>query len=257
VSVRIADITQRLHAVKKFLDPPLGPDAPPLEIRAAVVDAIAKQVVILGLERRVFPYDRIVVRVLAPPDKLPLEKVFTDLEPRVRDRLREIRCDVPHALSLRVSFLRKAPPRWTPSQLFSIDYGARRDDVGSISSTPSSLPLVRVTVLKGTATKKVYVFREPIILIGRTAEPTDTSGRVRRNHVAFDDRNSTVSRAHARLKYDKARAEYRLLDEGSRRGTRVVRGETLMRVPRDPRGVRIRSGDEIQCGDASVRVTLE
>jgi pSer/pThr/pTyr-binding forkhead associated (FHA) protein len=256
VPVRIADITQRLHAVKKFLDPPLGPDAPPLEIRAAVVDAIEKQIVILGLERRTFPYDRIVVRLCAPHlDKAPLEKVFADLEPRVRERLREIRCDVPRALGIRVSFLKRAPSGWTPAQLFSIEYGTREDDV--TSTTPSSLPQLKVTVLKGTATRKVYVFREPVILIGRTAEPTDARGRVRRNHVAFDDRNSTVSRAHARVKYDKARAEYRVLDEGSGRGTRIVRGETLMPVPRDPRGVRIRSGDEIQCGDASLRVTIE
>jgi pSer/pThr/pTyr-binding forkhead associated (FHA) protein len=256
VPVRIADITQRLQSVKKFLDPPLGPDAPPLEIRAAVVDAIEKQVVTLGLERRAFPYDRIVVRILAPHlEKTPLEKVFADLEARVRERLREIRCEVPRALGIRVSFMKKAPSGWTPAQLFSIDYGTRHDDVAS--TIAPSVPLLKVTVLKGTATRKVYVFREPIILIGRTAEPTDSKGRVRRNHVAFDDRNSTVSRAHARLKYDKARAEYRVLDEGSGRGTRIVRGETLMPVPRDPRGVRIRSGDEIQCGDASVRVTIE
>jgi len=254
--VRIVDIKQRFRAVKKFLDPSLGPGAPPLEIRAAVVDAIEQQVVILGLERRALPYDRIVVRLLAPADleRAPLDKVFADLEPRVRERLRELRCDVSRALDIRVSFLKKAPPGWTPAQLFSIDYHARAD--GGDATSPS-WPLLKVTVLKGTATKKVYMFREPTILIGRTAEPTDSKGRVRRNHVAFDDRNATVSRAHARLKYDKSRAEYRLLDEGSGRGTRVVRGETLMPVPRDPRGVRIHSGDEIQCGDASVRVTLE
>jgi len=256
VPVRIADLKQRLHAVKTFLDPPLGPDAPPLEIRAAVVDAIEKKIAILGVERRTFPYDRVVVRLVAASevDKAPLESVFADLELRVRERLREVRCDVPRALDVRVAFVKKAPPAWAPGQLFSIDYGARGGDAGS---TSSPWPLLKVTVLKGTAIKKVYTFREPAILIGRTAEATDTKGRVRRNHVAFDDRNATVSRAHATLKYDKERAEYRLLDDRSARGTRVVRGETLMTVPRDPRGLRIQSGDELQFGDASVRVTIE
>ena len=79
---------------------------------------------------------------------------------------------------------------------------------------------------------------------------------MRRNHVAFDDDNSSVSRAHAKLTYDKVRREYRLLDNGSARGTRIVRGETTIPVLRDPRGVRIQSGDEIELGEASVRVVI-
>ena len=255
--VRITDIRQRLRAVKKFLDPPLGRDAAPLELRAAVIDAIEQKVAILGVEQRAFPYDQIVVRLLAPADvdKATVERVFADLGSRVRDRLREVRCEAPRALEIRVSLLKKAPPVWAPGQLFAIAYGTR---AGQDAESPSSSwPLVKVAVIKGTATKKVYSFREPAILIGRTEEATDTKGRVRRNHVAFDDRNRAVSRAHARLKYDKARAEYRLLDEGSARGTRVVRGDTMMTVPRDPRGVRIQSGDEIQVGDALLRVTIE
>ncbi len=111
-------------------------------------------------------------------------------------------------------------------------------------------------MLKGTATKKAYAFTEPTILLGRTPEVSDSNGRIRRNHVAFDDENATVSRAHAKLTYDKVRREYRLLDNGSARGTRIVRGATTIPVLRDPRGVRIQSGDEIQLGDASVRVVI-
>ena len=255
--VRIADIRQRIHAVKRFLDPPLGPDALPLELRAAVIDAIEQKIAVTGVEQRTFPYDQIVVRLVAPADvdKATLEKLFADLGSRVRERLREVRCEAPRTLDARASFLKKTPPAWAPGQLFAISYAARAGLEAESSS--SSWPLVKVTVVKGIATKKVYAFREPAILIGRTEEATDTKGRIRRNHVAFDDRHRAVSRAHARLKYDKARGEYRLLDEGSARGTRIVRGDTMMTVPRDPRGVRIQSGDAIQVGDAVLRVTIE
>ena len=253
--MRVADIKQ---AVKEFLDPQLGSGALPLEIRAAVLDAIEKKVTVLGVKRRVFPYDRIIVRLLAPAaaDRVPLEKVFAELESRVRERLREIRCEIPRALEIRVSFMKKAPPEWAPAQMFSIDYGTRADGAGG--SAAPSWPMVKVTVLKGTATKKVYTFQEPVILIGRTAVARDTKGRVRANHVAFDDRASTVSRAHATVKYDKTRAEYRIFDEGSARGTHVIHGDRATMVqPRDPRGVRVRSGDELQFGDALVRVTID
>ena len=119
------------------------------------------------------------------------------------------------------------------------------------------MPWVRVSVLKGTATKKVYTFNELTILMGRTPEVRESAGRGRRNHVAFEDANSSVSRAHARLKFDPVRRKYQLLDDGSVHGTLIVRrGETIQVPKRDPRGVLVQSGDEIQLGEASVRVVI-
>jgi len=77
------------------------------------------------------------------------------------------------------------------------------------------------------------------------------------SHVAFEDANSSVSRAHARLKFDPVRRKYQLLDEGSVHGTLIVRrGETIQVPRRDPRGVLVQSGDEIQLGEASVRIVI-
>ncbi len=254
--MRLSDIKQRIRVVKDLLDGPPGPDAHPLEIRAAVVDAIEGQVETLGIGRRAFPYNQIAVRLLIPAkgEKAPLERVFADLEARLRERLREVRCPAPSVLDLSVGFVKKAPADWVSGQLFSIEYAARADS--DAVSTAASIPLLRVTVLKGTATKKAYAFREPAIRLGRTIEVRDSKGRVRMNHVAFSDEDSTVSRAHAKLTYDRDRREYRLLDDGSARGTRIMRGGTTIAVPRDPRGVRLQSGDEIQLGDAAVRVLI-
>jgi hypothetical protein len=101
-----------------------------------------------------------------------------------------------------------------------------------------------------------------MISIGRTAEPIDASGRIRRNHVAFldeiDGTTETVGRAHAHLRFDATAAECRLFDEGSSNGTSIIRGGSAIQVPaRDPRGVRIQSGDEIQLGRALIRVSID
>jgi hypothetical protein len=47
------------------------------------------------------------------------------------------------------------------------------------------------------------------------------------------------------------------MDEGSSNGTSVIRNGAAIPVPpRDPRGVRVQSGDEIQVGRAVLRLTI-
>jgi hypothetical protein len=255
--MRLSELRRRFQEVKNFLGGPLGPDAKPLEIRAAVVDAIETRVEPIGRGRRALPSNRIIVRVLARTtgDRSSLELTFADLDAKVRERLQEICCEPPHPFDVSVSYLKKAPSDWADGQLFSVDCQSR---VKAGPSSPSSaVPWVRVNVLKGTATKKVYTFKELTILMGRTPEVRESAGRGRRNHVAFEDANSSVSRAHARLKFDPVRRKYQLLDEGSVHGTLIVRqGETIHVPKRDPRGVLVQSGDEIQLGEASVRLVI-
>jgi FHA domain len=255
--MRLADITKGLQSVRKLLEtPPLGADARPVEVRAAVVDAIESMITVVGVGRTSFPYEGIAVKILAAAkeDKAALEPVFAELERKVRERFRERRCEVPRTLSVTVSFVRKVPPGWPPGRLFAIDYTSRED--AAAATAGAAPPLLKLAVLSGTAERKAYAFREPTILIGRTVEAT-ARRHVRRNQVAFDNDNSSVSRAHARLRYDAALRGYRLLDEGSARGTRIVRGATSIPVPQDPRGVRVQSGDEIHFGNAAVKVTID
>jgi hypothetical protein len=118
-----------------------------------------------------------------------------------------------------------------------------------------------VAVLRGAATESTYTFSEPVISIGRSPDLTDDLGRVRRNRVAFldtvDGVTETVGRAHARLRFDTVSKEYRLFDDGSSNGTAIIRGGATIAVPpRDPRGVRVQSGDEVQVGRAVIRVIV-
>jgi pSer/pThr/pTyr-binding forkhead associated (FHA) protein len=92
-------------------------------------------------------------------------------------------------------------------------------------------------------------------------EVLDADGRVKhKNDVAFLEEGEvspTVSREHARIVWDEAEGEYRLRDDGSASGTRLLReGRSLEVSGHDRRGVRLRSGDQLYFGRASVKVTL-
>ncbi len=258
------DVQSRLRT---FFDAPLGPGATPIEIVQAILDAVEHQAQAVGRGRRVFPWRALDIRVLAPaPSAIPA--ALKGLDARIRERLAEVRCEVPAALVVRVSCVDEAPVEWTAGQLFDIAGEADVtpetpvDTVSGASDVPAA-PAVRcelvVTVIAGTA-DVAGPFREATVSIGRSVDPSDGYGHLRRNRLAFrdviDGVNETVGRAHACLKRDGA-GDYRLFDEGSRNGTAILRDGELIAVPRrDPRGVRVRSGDEIHLGRAIVRVEI-
>jgi hypothetical protein len=245
--------------VKRFFAGPLGPDAKPLEIREAVLEDVERQVAPIGDGRRVFPYGRVVCRVVAPDGtRGSCEAAFDGFEARVRARLAEVRCDAPAALDVRVALLRKVPAEWETGRLFSIEYRATEPET---SGAETMRPVLQVMVVAGAAAQPSCSFDAPTVLVGRGAEPVDSAGRVRRNHLAFldtaDEIAQTVGRAHAHFTWDASTGEYRVYDEGSSNGTHVLRGGTSIQVPpRDPRGVRVRTGDEVQFGRAQVRIKV-
>jgi len=260
---RIADFGRALQSrIKVFFDAPVDAQATPLELLQAVLDQVELKVQPAGRGRRVFPYNQILVR-LAPveADRTALQAVFDGLAERVRERLAELQCAVPAPVDVRVSFLKRAPEDWPAGRVFSIDY---RHDAVPVTA-PRAEPLQRaivLTVIKGAAEAESYRLCQPAIAIGRTAEPVDGQGRVRRNDVVFldagDGITDTVGRAHARLQFDVSSRHYRLYNDGSSNPTCIVRNGTMLPVaPRDPRGVRVQSGDDIQLGRAVLRFVYE
>ena len=231
VAGRMWALGERLHAtVRRFFDSPLGPDAKPLEIREAMLEDIERQVTPLGGGRRVFPFARLVARVVAPAaSRGTCEATFSDFDARVRARLAELRCEAPPDLDVRVVVLRKTPADWETGRIFALDY-RRAPEPASRATTDAPRPVLQVTVLAGAATQPAYTIESPTVLVGRGVEPVDHAGRVRRNHVAFveeaDEVAETVGRAHARFTWDAAAGEYRVFDEGSSNGTHVLRGGT-------------------------------
>jgi pSer/pThr/pTyr-binding forkhead associated (FHA) protein len=112
------------------------------------------------------------------------------------------------------------------------------------------------------AERRTYSFAGGRIDIGRRAEVLDSRQRlIRRNHIAFLEQDAdayrTVSRRHAHIAFVASSSEYRLRDDGSARGTAVLRDGRTIRVPEGSRGIRLQSGDEIALGEARLKVRIK
>jgi hypothetical protein len=251
---------QATSRLRTWFDPPLEADARPLEIREAIIDHVERLTEPAAAGRRLLPHAHLTVTVLAETKdaREPLQAALADIEPAICQRLAELRCPVPHGFSVAVHFTKKPRADWPGGQRFSVD--ERRTSTGAAGS-PRTIPTLRLTVVRGKASQSAYVFNDARVLIGRTESPVDDAGRPRRNHVAFLDEgghNATVGRAHASIRFDTERRQFRIFDDGSHNGTRVIRqGETLDVMPRNPVGVALLPGDEIQFGTAAVIVEIE
>lgn len=250
--------------VGKAIDPPLSDDATPLDIRHAIVEAIESRAQPVGGGRRALPDAYVKVKVIAkdPAEQRALQTVLADLQARALARLREVECDVPRGFHMEIAYLRRRPAGWAPDQPLSIEYEAEAPaGSGRAVVAEHAQPALSLTVVRGRAASEAYTLREPRIRIGRSVAPVDDRGHARHNHVAFtedeDAHSRTVGRGHAEIRYDAARDEYRIFDEASANGTRVIRDGEVIAVPsRDPFGIAIRSGDVLEFGTAAVRVEI-
>jgi hypothetical protein len=266
--------------VRAWFDPPLAADARPLEIRTAILERLELLTEPSSPGRRVLPGNRLLVTLLAtdPQAGYLLQAALADVEDSARTRLTELRCPVPHGFAIDVAVVKEPRADWGADQRFSVDL--QNAPGGRSSPTPpttaieqvpvtigarasaSRVPVMRIAIQRGATTEPEYVFAEPRVLIGRTAAPVDRAGRPRHNHVVFLDEgsehNATVGRAHASIRFEADRQQFRLFDEGSHNGTRIVRhGDTIDVTPHNPVGVALLSGDEVQFGTTSVIVTFE
>ncbi len=265
-------------AVKRFTKPwPTGTE--PMEIRRALLDEVESRIVSAGGGKRVFPFNRLRVFLLAPGprEKVELEAVVRDvwdLPAEIRERLTECGCPVPSDLRVDVEVTEQGGPEYGERR-FRVDFERVERNASAPSSPPpgngtvqvpmttssGERPTLELTVLKGTATRKVYSFPAGRLNLGRMEEIVDNEGRVRRrNDVAFleeGDINQTVSREQARILYDDASGELRLRAEHGASSTRLLReGRSIDVSSRDTRGVKLQNGDEIYFGRACVKVAI-
>ena len=191
----------------------------------------------VGGGRRVFPFARLVARVVAPAgSRGTCEATFSDFDARVRARLAELRCEAP-AEPRRARRGAEEDARRVgdgPDLRARLPPGARGRRP---PRTDAPRPVLQVTVLAGTATQPAYTIESPTVLVGRGVEPVDQAGRVRRNHVAFveeaDEVAETVGRAHARFTWDAGRGRVPRLRRGQQqRHARAPRRREHQRCPR-------------------------
>lgn len=234
----------------------------PLEIRRAILDEVQSRIVTAGVGKRLFPYNRIKVHILAetPQEREELETIVHeawDLKTDIAERLRDQEAKAPADLDVEISVTDEPAPAFGDRRFHLELHKAE-----SVPAAPAARPILDLTVLRGTASQHVYTFEgQDRINLGRLEEVFDAEERVRRrNDVIFleeGDISATVSREQARLTWDDELKAYRLRSEPGASVTRILRdGRTIDVSPQDRRGIKVQPGDEIYLGRACVKVGL-
>lgn len=247
------------------INPPLSEDAKPLDLQQAILEAIEARTQPMGGGRRQMPDGYVSVKVIAKDaaDERAMRLVLDGVRELAVARLKELQCRLPNPFRVDVTYLRRRPASWPAGQPMAIEFEAQAPAGASAparAADPAQPDLI-LTIVRGRASAPSYTLREPAIRVGRSEAPVDDRGRARQNHVAFteddDPHSRTVGRGHCEIRYDAAAGEYKIFDERSANGTRIVRaGEVIEVPPQDPFGIAIRHGDEVQFGTAAARVEI-
>ena len=235
----------------------------PLEIVHAIVDAVSREIQSSGRGKYTFPFNSVQVLVLAPSREVR-DRLHSVLEGesgvrrRIEEKLRAAGCASGVTVSL--NYAARAQPNWRDPE-FHIKFAHVDVPQAATVVAPTTAPQLEISVFRGTAARRTYVFVEERIDVGRCAEVKDSAGRlIRTNDIAFAEGageiNQSVSRQHAHIARQAGSPEFRLYDDGSVRGTHIVRNGKTLPVPRGARGVRLQSGDEIGLGDARLRIRI-
>lgn len=242
----------------------------PLEVVHGVLDRAESEIQDLGRGRRVFPFNRVRVHVVAAAGDKEARARFAavlhgppSLSDRVLERLKSCGCAI-DAVDTGVVFVRRPGSDWSNG-----DFHVEFDRADAVAAPTAPEPRVngaatrlRLSVVKGATAQRSYAFTTRRIDIGRQSAVVDQRQRlIRTNHVAFTeegaDENHTVSRRHAHIEFSASDGSYRLWDDRSAHGTVIIRHGRTIRVPAGARGTRLENDDEIVLGQARLRVVLE
>lgn len=230
----------------------------PLDVVQAIVSDSERGIQAIGRGRRVFPFNDIRVQIVASdkPVRAQFDAVIAGpptLRQRITERLNAAGCDVA-PVEVHVAYVAKPRTDWAQPE-FHVEF----TQVDRPAPSPPPIPRFEAIVSAGVAEHPAYSLNDPTIALGRGVEVRDARQRLLRiNQIVFVEGggpvNDTVSRRHAHIELDAASGRYRLFDDGSARGTSVIRGGRAVVVPPGARGLLLQSGDEIALGDARLRV---
>ena len=217
-----------------------------------------------GKDTKVFPFRKVNI-LLRPPTKSiarEFKAAFMEnsfLKSDALRMLKEARIQFPPDLEIIVELQEEIEPGSEESEsthFYEMEYGE------PVNATKFEIPEIVLEVIKGSAEQSVYRISKDRLLIGCLPKVRDREGRlVRINNVVFPDTgneiNATVGDMHARIWFDFKRREFRVMDESSLYGTRIVREGHTIEVPAEnPRGVGLRSEDAIYFGHACLHFRI-
>jgi len=223
-----------------------------LEIRRDILEDIRRHIEPKGSGKYVFPYNEIAIRLAAEDEarRAMLDAALCEeqtLENDIRELLSAAGCPVPRDL-LVVIDLDAAP--------VGVMFRTRKVRVEPPAAAVR--PAGRLIVTQGSADPVELKITANRVNFGRLKEVTgEKDGLRRRNDLAFDASETTVSREHGYIRFDPASMKYRICDDRSARGISIFRDGRRIGVPRaSTRGVQLQSGDEIHLGDARIRFEI-
>ena len=159
----------------------------PLEIRRAILDDVESRVIAVGEGKRIFPNNLLRVHLLVADaeERVRFEAVVREgwnLKREISERLADRGCPLPAGFDVEVAFDEEAHPRFADRR-FYVEYLNREapaeDPVkpaAPAGGPPASRPVLELTVLKGTATQRVYEI-EGTARLPRPARGGRRSGR--------------------------------------------------------------------------------
>jgi FHA domain len=238
----------------------------PLELKRAVISEIDDAIVAIGDNKRVFPYRTIEIRLLIGDEAMRglFRAAFVDnnlLEETIHAHLKPPRCE-------------EAEPR------VKIIFTDEKDkpqlkkpyDITFISDLGPKDAEAYLEVLDGLANRKQIHLKHLETFIGRCEYPAargekmvrkndlffldsrDYQGRMSKDLKANEKVNQSVSRTHAHIYYNEQQDSYYIYDDGSSKGTTLLRGGRGVAVNVDRRvGKLLENGDIICFGKAKVK----
>jgi len=229
-----------------------------LEIRREILNEIRDKIEPRGDGEYVFPFQELFIHIYAvDEEQLPsFEAAFLyegGLEQQVKELLTEAGCKSAVTVTVDVT----VNPFAEEGEPYVFEYRSLPKGLVAAASAPVAVkrPAASIQVLKGAAEKSEYQFAKNVVYLGRLKEVASRDGGVRRrNDVAFDDTEGTVSREHAHIAFEDGK--FRLFHDSGERPTRLFRDGRAVPVPAIGRGAQLRSGDEIHLGEARLKFEI-
>lgn len=236
-------------------------DAEPLEIAYDICDEL--EVELDPASRRSPTLAGVIIHLTARDEqrRAMFERSFIrrgKLEKRIRSRMVEICCALPPSLCIQAVLGDQLLPEGE-----SVEYEIEYQVAEPRKPVEASPICTRISVIKGISREQVYEFnldrKHLQIRIGRDPEVTNMDGKViRRNDVIFESVDDRVARQQAHIEFDPRTGNFRIFDDGSSYGTYIFRNGRQIDVPSDdPRGTRLKDGDEVFFGQACVKFEID